>query len=63
MLKKHSPREKELLKLSGLIGESHNRLRHELVTVEKLMRLLIYNGSIGKTEEKKQNYKIRIKKL
>ncbi len=41
MSKKYLLREKELLKLSELIGESHKRLRNELVNVEQLMRLLI----------------------
>ncbi len=55
MLQKRSPREKELLRLSELIGESHRRLKNELVTVEKLMRLLIFNAGENYSENLEKN--------
>ncbi len=57
MLQKRSPREKELLQLSELIGEAHRRLRNELDSIEQLMRLLIYNAGENYSEELKRKRK------
>jgi hypothetical protein len=57
MKQQYSKREKELMSLSELIGQSHTRITNELLVLEKLMWLLIYNAGENYSEELKTQFK------
>ena len=54
---KQKDREKELLNLSELIGQSHRRLYDEIAILEKLMWLLIYNAGENYSDELRRQIK------